>query len=77
MENILELQQVSKTFPKVKFHIGKCDLFPTVWGYFRICRRKRSRKNYDDWLYSEYNHERLRNSKAVWTGNAGRRYNLA
>ena len=34
-------------------------------------------KNYDDWLYSEYNHERQRNSKAVWTGNAGRRYNLA
>ena len=38
---------------------------------------KWSRKNYDDWLYSEYNHERQRNSKAVWTGNAGRRYNLA
>ena len=34
-------------------------------------------KNYDDWLYSEYNHERQRNGKAVWTGNAGRRYNLA
>ena len=48
-----------------------------IWGYFRICRRKWSRKNYDDWLYSEYNHERQRNSKAVWTGNAGRRYNLA
>ena len=76
MENILELQQVSKTFPKSNFTL-KNVTFLTIWGYFRICRRKWSRKNYDDWLYSEYNHERQRNSKAVWTGNAGRRYNLA
>ena len=71
MENILE------DISQVEFHIGKCDFFPTVWGYFGICWRKWSRKNYDDWLYSEYNHERQRNSKAIWTGNAGRRYELA
>lgn len=76
MENILELQQVSKTFPKSNFTLENVT-FSLPWGYFGICWRKWSRKNYDDWLYSEYNHERQRNSKAIWTGNAGRRYELA
>lgn len=77
MENILELQQVSKTFPKSNFTLEDVTIFPTVWGYFGICGRKRSRKNYDDWLYFEYNQKRQWNDKAVWTRNAGRRYELA
>ena len=67
MENILELQQVSKTFSKSNFALENVT----------FCRGKRSRKNYNDWLYSKYNRQRQRNGKVVWKRNDRRRYRYA
>lgn len=77
MENILELQQVSKTFPKSNFTLENVIFSLPYGAILGFVGENGAGKNYDDWLYSEYNHERQRNGKAVWTGNAGRRYELA
>ena len=42
-----------------------------------VSREKRSRKNYNDWLYSKYNRQRQRNGKVVWKRNDRRRYRYA
>ena len=76
MNALMEMKNINKSFGSNRV-LEKCKCFIVFRGSSCITRRKWSRKNYDDWLYSEYNHERQRNSKAIWTGNAGRRYNLA
>ena len=69
MENILELQQVSKTFPRSDFAL--------VWCCLRICRGKRSGKDDDDRLYIEYREQRQRHRETVWQGDVGRGYGHA
>ena len=73
MENILELQQVSKTFSKSKFSLENVS-FNLPYG---ACWRKWSRKNNDDWLHIKYNKKGQRKDKTVWTGNVRRRHRYA
>ena len=77
MENILELQHVSKTFPKSNFTLEDVTFSLPYGAILGFVGENGAGKNYDDWLYFEYNQKRQWNDKAVWTRNAGRRYELA
>lgn len=77
MENILELQQVSKTFSKSNFALENVTFSLPYGSILGFVGGKRSRKNYNDWLYSKYNRQRQRNGKVVWKRNDRRRYRYA
>ena len=76
MENILELQQVSKTFSKSNFALENVT-FSLPYGSILVLSGKTEPENYNDWLYSKYNRQRQRNGKVVWKRNDRRRYRYA
>lgn len=70
MDNILELQQVSKTFLKSDFTLDNVSFslpYGAILGFVG-----ENGAGYDDWLYPEYDCKRRRQRKAVRQGNDGR-----
>ena len=72
MENILELQQISKTFPKSNFTLDNVSFSLPYGAIGGFVGENRGGQDDHDWVYFEHGQEGQWNCKIIWQGNAGR-----